>query len=259
MNDAIGQLSATTTAGFMLVLGRVGPLFLLAPALSSRAMPARARGVAAVAIALGLTPFALRGQRIPLDAVSLGVLMGKEVLVGLAFAYAVGAVVAAVSVAGSLLDSVTGYAYASLVDPVNGTQGGPIGQLYALVAAIVFIAVDGDHWLVEGVARTYQLVPLHGMPSFTALTAGVEHAFTGIFTSAVAVAAPVLLAVTITDVGFGLVSRVVPQMNVFAVGFPVKILVALLMLAASLPFTAGWLVDATRSAIETGSQMVGAR
>ncbi len=259
MDDLLGQLGASSTAGFLLVLGRVGPLFLFAPALSSQALPARAKGVAAVAIAVGLTPFALRSQRLPLDTVSLAELMVKEVLVGLAFAFAVGAVVAAISVAGSLLDSTVGYAFASLVDPVHGTSGGPLGQLYGLVAAVVFLTVGGDHWLVEGLARTYQLVPLRQMPSFTALAGGVEHAFAGILASALEVAAPVLLAVVITDLGFGMVSRVVPQMNVFAVGFPAKILVALLVVGASLPFTAGWFVDAARDAVGNAAQMVGAR
>ncbi len=256
--NVLSQLGVSSAAGFMLVLGRVGPLFLFAPALSAQTLPIRARGIAAVGIAIGLTPFAMRSQTVSLDTFGLAIMMVKEILVGLAFAYAVGAVVTAVSVAGSILDSVVGYAYASLIDPIRGTSGGPLGQLYMLVAAVVFLAVGGDHWLIEGLARTYELVPLLQMPSFTALAAEVEHAFAGIFASALEVAAPVLLAVTITDIGFGMVTRVVPQMNIFSVGFPVKILIGLLVVMASMPFTAGWFVDAARNAVEQASNAVGA-
>ncbi len=69
------------------------------------------------------------------------------------------------------------------------------------------------------------------------------------FTAALEVAGPVLLALIVTDIAFGMVSRVVPQLNVFAVGLPVKVGVALLLVAATLPFFAGWLTDALQNAV----------
>ena len=73
--------------------------------------------------------------------------------------------------------------------------------------------------------------------------------FTTIFTAAVEVAGPVMLALLVTDIAFGLVSRVVPQLNVFAVGLPVKIGIALLLVAATLPFLAGWLTSSLQDAV----------
>ena len=70
-----------------------------------------------------------------------------------------------------------------------------------------------------------------------------DAAFVKVFTSALQVAAPVLLAILITDAGFGMVSRVVPQLNVFQVGFPSKVLVGLLLIGVSLPFVGGWLAS----------------
>ena len=84
-----------------------------------------------------------------------------------------------------------------------------------------------------------------------ALAAGAQHAFAAIFVSAIEVAAPVLLAVIITDAGFGVVSRVMPQLNVFAVGFPAKILVGFLLVSASLPFAAGWIGDQLTKSVGT--------
>jgi flagellar biosynthetic protein FliR len=103
--------------------------------------------------------------------------------------------------------------------------------------------------MIEGLAKTYDLVPLLDFPSTAALVGGANAAFTGIFVSALQIAAPVLIAVTITDAAFGIVSRVSPQMNVFAVGLPAKIIVALLILGASLPFVGGYLADSLQAGI----------
>ena len=98
-------------------------------------------------------------------------------------------------------------------------------------------------------------MPLLAFPSIGVMTEGVQQAFVGIFGSALELAAPVILALVITDVAFGLMARVVPQLNVFAVGFPAKIIIGLLIIAASLPFASTWIGDAVQesmgSALET--------
>ena len=118
-----------------------------------------------------------------------------------------------------------------------------LNQLYALVGVMIFIAISGDAWVIQGLARTYEAVPLAEAPRLGSLVEGAQIAFTGIFAAALEVCAPVLLAVVLTDVAFGVVSRVVPQLNVFAVGFPAKVPVGLVLVGASLPFVAGWLGD----------------
>jgi flagellar biosynthetic protein FliR len=247
-DQLIAQFGEQQVAAFLLVLGRVSPLFLLAPMFSSRMMPARAKGVVAVAVAIGIAPVATRtaggavGQ-IPMDLIGLAGLMFKEILVGTAFAFALAAFFAAVSVAGTLLDTFIGFSFGALVDPVTGNAGGAINQLYALVGVAVFIAINGDAWIILGLARTYETVPLLGTPEIGSMVQGMQAAFSGIFGAALQVCAPVLLAVVLTDAAFGLVSRVVPQLNVFAVGFPAKVAVGLVLIGASLPFLGGWLDD----------------
>jgi flagellar biosynthetic protein FliR len=241
VNALLRQIGEQHVASFFLVLARVGPLFVIAPLFSSKMIPLRARGVAAVALALGLSPIALHGGKVPTDAVSLAGLVGQEALVGFAFAFAVAVLFAAVSVAGSFLDTLIGFSYGGLVDPVNGNQSSVLSQLYTLVGVMIFIAIGGDTWMIQGLAKTYDLVPLTDMPAIGTLVGGAQHTFSTIFVSAVELAAPVLIALIITDAGFGVVSRVMPQLNVFAVGFPAKILVGFLIVAASLPFVAGWI------------------
>lgn len=251
MNSAIDQLSQNQLAGFILVLARVGPLFMLAPPFSSKMVPVRARGIVAVAFALGLAPVALHGQNVPGEILPIAGLALKEIVVGLGFALSLACLFAAFATAGSILDTTIGFSFGSLVDPITDVTSGPMVQVYSMVAIAVFIAIGGDAWVIEGLAKTYEIVPLLKVPSLSALTAGAMAAFAGILVAALEVAAPVLLALLLTDVAFGVVSRVVPQLNVFAVGFPIKIVVGLLVVGVSLPFVGGWLSDQLQLSVES--------
>jgi flagellar biosynthesis protein FliR len=255
--EILAHFSEEQTAGFILVLARISPLFILAPLLSSKMVPARARAIVAVGLALGIYPIAVHagdGQRIPMEIWALGGLVLKEMLVGLAFSFALGALFAAIQVAGSLLDTLIGFSFGALVDPITGTNGGMLNQLYALIGVMIFIAINGDAWVVQGLARSYEAIPLTDAPDMGSLVEGAQVAFTGIFGAAIEICAPVLLAVLLTDVAFGLVSRVMPQLNVFAVGFPAKVTVGLVLVGASLPFLAGWLGDELQTSVSAALQ-----
>lgn len=243
------RFSEQAVAGFFLVLARISPLFVLAPLFSSRLIPGRVRGLVAVALAVGMTPLAIGGQRIPLGAVQYSELLFKELLIGLAFAFALGALFAAVTVAGSFVDTLIGFSFGALVDPVNGTQSTVLARLYTMLGVLIFIAIGGEAWVLGGLARTYDLVGVLEMPSIGAMVAGADAAFVTIFLSAVQIAGPIMLALILTDAAFGLVSRVVPQLNVFAVGFPAKLVVGLVLLGVTLPFVGGWLADEVQTSV----------
>lgn len=256
LTQVLAQLGGLQTAGFIMVLARVTPLFLVAPLFSSRQIPPRVRTIVACALAVGLAPVALHGQHVPNDGLAIGGLVLKELLVGLAFALSMALLFAAVSSAGALLDMLVGFSFGSIVDPLTGNQSAVLTQLYGLVALAVFVAIDGSSWMISGLARTYDLVPLTAAPDVRSLGAGVVATFATIFSSALQVAAPVLLAVVITDVAFGVVTRVVPQLNVFAVGFPVKVVVGMLVVMASLPFVSGWISDQLQQSVAQALQTV---
>jgi len=246
------EFSQQQVLGFMLVLARVSPLFLLAPLFSSKLVPARARGIVAVGLALGLAPIASNAGGaavLPTEILEIGGLVLKEMLVGLGFAFALAALFAAVQVAGSLLDTLIGFSFGALVDPVTGTTGGVLNQLYALVGVMIFVVIEGDAWVIQGLARSYEAIPLADAPAIGSLVEGAQVAYSGIFAAAIEVCAPVLVAVVLCDVAFGLVSRVVPQLNVFAVGFPAKVAIGLVLVGASLPFVAGWLSDEMQASV----------
>ncbi len=243
MNELLSKLAGNELAGFILVLARVTPLFLIAPLFSSQMIPPRVRGIIAVGIAIGLTPIAMHGQHVPGDALTLAGLVVEGLLVGLGFAFTLAVLMAAIESAGTLIDVVSGFSYGALINPMNGSTSAVMARFYSLVGTLIFLIIGGDAWTLKGLGRTFQLVPLTGAVRISSLEAGVEHVFSGVFTGALEVAAPVLVALLITDVAFGVVSRVVPQLNVFAVGFPTKVAVALLVVAASLPFVANWISE----------------
>jgi flagellar biosynthesis protein FliR len=257
MNEVMAQLDRNTIVGFILVLARVSPMFLLAPPFNSTMVPARARLIIAVGISVGIAPLALHGQAIPGDALRIAGLALKEIVIGLGFAFSIACLFAAIDAAGSMIDTQIGLTYGSLINPVDNTQSGSISQLYSMVGILVFIAIDGEAWVIRGLSRTYELVPMLATPSISKLTQAATSAFAGIFTAALEVAGPVLLALILTDVAFGLVSRVVPQLNIFAVGFPMKIIVGLLITAAALPFMSSWFVDQLQRSVESGLSGIG--
>jgi flagellar biosynthetic protein FliR len=237
--------------GFFLVLARITPLFVLAPLFSSKMIPPTVKGVVAVGFAIGLTGIAMHGEHIPGDPLQVAGLLVVNLLVGLLLAFGIAAMFAAIQTAGGLADIVSGFSFGATVDPINGNQGGTFSELYGAVGLMLFIAIGGEAWVLHGLARTFTLVPLTKGPQFGSLLAGAEAAFSSIFVSAVEIAAPVILALLITDVAFGLVSKVVPQLNVFSVAFPLKVGVTLLVVSASLPFLGGWMSDQMYTSVAT--------
>ncbi|HEY4830534.1 MAG TPA: flagellar biosynthetic protein FliR [Solirubrobacteraceae bacterium] len=237
--------------GFFLVLARITPLFVVAPFFSSNMIPSPVKGVVAVAFSIGLTGIAMRGQHIPGDPLMVTGLVLVNMLVGLLLAFVIAGMFAAIQMAGGLADNVSGFSFGATVDPINGNQGGTFTELYGLIGVMLFIAIGGDAWILQGIARTFALVPLTKAPQIASVVSGAETATGSMFVAAVEVAAPVILALLITDVAFGLVSKVVPQLNVFSVAFPLKVGVSLLVVSASLPFLGGWMSSQMYTSVAT--------
>jgi flagellar biosynthetic protein FliR len=253
----LAEFGEQQVIGFFLVLARLSPLFLLAPLFSSKLLPVRARGIVAVGLALGIAPIAMNAgdqAALPTDILELGGLILKEMLVGAGFAFSLAALFAAVQVAGNLLDTLIGFSFGALVDPITGSAGGVLNQLYAMFGVAIFVVIGGDTWVIGGLARSYEAIPLSEAPAIGSLVEGAQVAFSGIFAAAIQVCAPVLIAVVLCDVAFGLINRVVPQLNVFAVGFPAKVTVGLVLVGASMPFVAGWLSDEMQASVSAALQ-----
>jgi flagellar biosynthetic protein FliR len=250
-------IASDQVIGFILVLGRVGGLFVLAPVFSSRMLPMRIKAMIAFAVSLAMMPMATHGVAIPQDAGSIATLLMKEVAVGLVFAFPMALLMGAVQAGASLLDTVIGFSFAAVLDPLQNQQSAILGQFYSLFATMVFALSGGDRIMLEGLGASYRALPLTAMPSTAAIAAGGVAAFAQVFTIGLAIVAPVLVALVITDAALGLISRAVPQMNVFFVGMPAKILIGFGIIAASLPFVAGQLQTQLEQSVLQAVRIVG--
>lgn len=249
--QALGGISTQNVFAFFLVLARVTPLFIVAPGFSSQMLMPRVRSVLAVAIALGLTPLARHGQTIPQDVLPMVGLLFENFLVGLGLAYTIACVFGAVQGAGVFADAFGGFSFGQTVDPVNGNPGGSMTNLYTMVGLALFLAIGGDAWTLRGLSATFNAVPIADSVQAKPLIAAAESACASLLVGAVEIAAPVILAIVVTDIALGMISKVVPQMNVFAVGFTVKVGVTLLIVGVSLPFMGGWMTNQLEGSLAT--------
>jgi flagellar biosynthesis protein FliR len=248
----------TEVLGFLLVVCRVGGLFVLAPGFSATMIPNRIKLMLAMALALAMMPIAVHGQTVPLDAGDYVMLMVKELGVGLIFAFPMALVGAAVQAGASLLDTLIGFSFSSVLDPVNNQQTAILGQFYSLFAVLVLLMSGGDHIMIEGIGASYRALPITAYPHIGALASGALTAFAQVWAIGLEIAAPVLVALVITDAAIGLVSRAVPQMNVFVVGMPAKILVGMTVIAATLPFVSNQVQGALQQSVTQALQTLGA-
>lgn len=229
---------------YLLILARVSPLMITAPIWGSPLVPAQVRIFLAMLVAALLLPVT-RGPLPPgLDAsvLVLAMAVAMELLVGYCIALFATLLFAAAQFAGQLADIQVGFGIANVIDPLTSAQVTIIGQLEYMAALFVFLLLDGHHLLLRGLADTFAAAPL-GRPlaDARALTLVVEHGGRLLFSLGASIAAPTITALFLVNLAMGLVSRMLPQMNIFMVGLPVNVGLGLLALAASLSlFTVIW-------------------
>jgi flagellar biosynthetic protein FliR len=162
----------------------------------------------------------------------------KEALVGLSLGFVAILIIYTVQVAGAFIDFQMGFLIANLVDPQTGAQIPIIGNLKFFLTLLFLLSIDAHHLLIEGVIRSYHLVPVDQY--FIAIGSGptawlVTHVFADMFLSALQLALPIVGALFLVDVSLGILARTVPQINVFIVGLPLKIFTGFVLILITLP------------------------
>lgn len=218
----------------LLMACRLAPLFILVPVFGSSGIPARLKVLLCMALAaLLVSGTGLTGSLFPLSFGALLAVAVVEIGIGLAFAFGLLTVFAAFSFAGRLLDLQIGFGVANLLDPVTNIQAPLLGTALSMLAVVVFFALDGHHLVLRGLAWSLDRLP-PGMPVTRIDPQAVMKQFGLIFTHGLVLAAPAMFALLLLDVAFALVSRTMPQMNVFVMSMPLKLIVGLMMLAFSM-------------------------
>lgn len=229
----ITELIVQGISVFMLIFCRMTAFFVVAPVFSSRSVPASFKiGISGI-ISLFILLIQGVNQSVPADLEYI-LLILREVLIGLLIGFAAFLIFAVIQTAGSFIDIQIGFGIANVIDPMTGTSAPVIGNFKYIFATLIFFSINGHHYLLDAVIRSYNWIPLNN-DVFLRMASGnvtefLVSAFGQSFVLAFQMAAPLVAALFLTDVALGFLARTAPQFNVFVIGIPLKIIVGLAML-----------------------------
>lgn len=220
---------------FLLVLIRISGMFVSAPVLASSNFPVIAKAGLVALTAILITPTVPEfGTTLPDDPVAFALLGAGELIIGLMMGFTMTLVFAAIQVAGQLLDMLTGFALMNVFNPALETQVPIFGFFLYILAALYLLALNGHHIMIKAMAMSFERIPLGGFMMDPALLREVSTWGRVMFYDGLMIAAPVAGALLLAYVTMGLLGRLVPQIHLFVVGFPLTIAMGLLLVAFSL-------------------------
>lgn len=235
---------------FMLVLFRVSGLMLTAPVFSSVALPARIRVLLATAISLAVFPMALSYLPAQLTLAQALVGMVGELAIGVLLGLAINLVFLGLELAAEMVGQMSGMRLGEVFNPLFESSAGALGELYTLVAMMIFLAVRGDHALIRALLDSFQSIPpLSAAPTENLIALALD-LLTLSFTITIRVGGPMVLALMLALTSFGFLSRTIPQLHLMSIGFPIKAAVGLSVAAMTMVSMEGVLVDGLREAFD---------
>jgi flagellar biosynthetic protein FliR len=228
----------------VLALARVGGLCIMAPFFGARTAPVRVRAAVAFFLTLAMLPLAGGVPALLQNAGALTLLgmAGFETMIGFTIGLVAQLTFGAVQMAGQLAGIQMGIGLSNLIDPQTQEHITSLAQWQNLLALLIFLSIDGHHMLIRALAESFQILPIGGgLPSAPGFGLVVDLAG-GLFVVALKIAAPVMVLLLLVNAAMGVLAKLIPQLNVFIVGFPLNVAAGLFMLTASQPFTARLLI-----------------
>jgi len=213
---------------FMLAGVRMVAFLIVAPPFAGGAFPARIKAMLGIGLALAVSPAVTPGFHTLETGPFIGALV-LEAAAGALFGFLVLLIFAAVQSAGSLVDMFGGFQLAQGYDPQSMVNGAQFARLFHMTAMALLFASGGYQLLVGGLVRTFSAWPLGSAVDLAAPAQAMIHGLTQMFLAAVQIAGPLLIVLFLADAGLGLLTRVAPALNAFALGFPAKILLTLVL------------------------------
>ena len=232
---------------FLLVLVRAAAMVMVAPVLGARSIPAQVKIGLSVLLAMLLTPLQEPSPPLLVDWFGIMLAVAREAVVGLLLGFSATLVFNAAQMAAHLIGVQIGFGFANTMDPLSPQQSSYLDTLYNLLAVVTFLSLGGHHALIMALGQSFQLVPLGQFAPTGVIGDRLAVLASATFATAVRLAMPVVGTMLVTDAAMALVVRTIPQMNVFVVGLPVKMVVGLLALIALAPVTVEGLGNVTRS------------
>jgi len=221
---------------FLLVLVRSSGLVTTAPLFGSHNLPHQLKAALAFLLSIIMFPLVVEGSRVPSSLFAYMLAAAGEIFLGIMLGFIFMLAFITVQLAGQFIDLRMGFAIANVIDPQYQTPIPLVGQFKYLLMIFIFVITDMHHFLIQSLYRTLSIIPPGRMwlgPGFLEFFIRIS---TDLFRLAFQFALPVICILLVIDISFGLVARVVPQMNVFILGFPVKILTGLVMLYFTAPY-----------------------
>jgi len=216
-------LEATMLAGV-----RITAFVMIAPPFSYGGFPVRIKAMLAMALALAVSGVVAPGYETLDTAAFLGALV-VQVLTGAVLGFLVFLCFSAVQAAGGLIDIFGGFQLAQAFDPQSLVNGAQFTRLLHMTAFALLFASGGYQIVLGGLARSFAAVPVDGLLDLASPAEMLVDGVVQMFLGAVQIAGPLLLVLFLADAGLGLITRVAPALNAFAMGFPIKILLTLVL------------------------------
>jgi flagellar biosynthetic protein FliR len=218
----------------LLVLVRVAAMLSLIPVFSSQQIPTLVR------FALGLLLAFVVARTVPviapLDGIgALTAAIVSQLMIGAVFGFISFLVFTGVQFAGEVIDTQIGFAAVNIINPTTQQNVTIIGEFELALATLIYLVADAHHQMIAGIAGSFNLVPLPFVAIQPTLAADLVGFFSNTLLLVFQIAGPVALALFVVNVALALMTRVAPQVNIFAVGFPLQIGIGLIVLLISLP------------------------
>lgn len=229
------MLNYELAAAFLLIFARVGAFMVTAPLFGGPNTPGPVKAGMAFVVSLLLLPLVAAPQQIAGGLLGFGLAVIREIGVGTLTGLICNMILQVLNIVGQIFDLHIGFLMSSFFDPSLGGQVTLTAKFLYLTGIVLFFTLEGHHMLLMGLARSFEILPLD-----TAVFSGggmlvLISAFARMITVAVQISAPVIAVMLIIDVCLGLLGRTAPQMNIFMLGFPIKIGAGILTLAILVP------------------------
>lgn len=220
---------------FTLILTRVSGLLMAAPVYGTPDIPLQVRALFAFALSLLIVPgqWGVSPPR-PANLAEYVVLVGSELVVGLALGLGITVLLSGIELAGRLIDQVSGLMIAEIFDPVQGENTSILSRLIFLTTVAVYVVVGGHRMAMAGLLDTFQAIPLGSAAAPSHLADTLVTLVSQSFALGIRAAAPVVAALLLANLVLGLITRALPQLNLFVLGFGLNVFLTLGVLSASL-------------------------
>ncbi len=220
---------------FIWPLARVGALVATAPIFSSRQTPVTLRLAFILVLSWVLMPLIPTPEVVEFLSFEAVLILVQQLLIGLVMGFMLQLVFGALVFGGQVLAYSMGLGFASMMDPQNGVQVPVVSQFYLIIATIFFLAINGHLVLLEMLAESFYVFPVSTVGvSGSGLEAVVAWG-SDLFVGGLLMALPVMAALLLVNLGLGVIGRAAPALNIFAVGFPVTIILGFILILVTLP------------------------